>query len=328
MADNELDLMQWQIGKQTTFGTKVTPTVKLVGIKDGTITPNVDNAIIEEQRGTLTPGYTSVQNKVSGAAKVSGEAYAEVIGYMLDNLFGPATPSGAGPYVRVYTGPGAKPAVQPITLVRGSSEGAYCLTGAVLNELNLKSEKNKPLAFDGSFLGQSVEAHALAALTDPATLNMFHANQVAIKLDTWAGTMGTTALTCTSFSADLGLNFNKALKAGLGSAKPTGVSIKKLDGGGNQLKLGLEFESAQSKGWLDSAIGSTVFQAQVQMLYTISAGVSLKIEYAGFSSKAPEIFKDEDGIATMDFTLNPQYHATLGSWLKITLTNGQATLLG
>ena len=327
MPDNEVGLMEWQIGKQSVFSTKVTPTVKMVGVSDGTITPDVENTSVEEDRGSLTPTYDVTQDSASGSGKQSLNCYAEMISYALDCLFGQATPSGAGPYVRAYTGPGSKPTALPITLVRGSSEGSYALTGATLNEIAFKNEKNKKLTADLSWIGCKVEEQALASLGDPATLNMFHANQLAISIDAWTGTMGGTLLNSTSFSWELGLNFNKGLKTGLGSLNPKGIKNNKLEGGSNQLKLSVEFEADQSKAFLDSMISTAVFKAQVQLLYTVSENVSLKFEYAGFSSKAPEIFKDDDGVAQMDMVLDPLYHATLGSWLKITLMNGQATTL-
>ena len=324
MADNELALMQWQIGKQSALATKVTGVTKLIGVTDGTITPVVESSLVEEQRGTLTPGYVATQDKKGGTGKLSVEVYAEQAAHWFDCLFGLATPGATPDYLRTYSAPGAKPTLLPISLMRGSSEGAYGLTGAVLNELTLKGEKNKRLSAELGFIGHSVEEHTLGSLSDPATATPFHSNQMTMFLDTWAGTMGATALGVNVASFELGLNLNKVLQYGLGAITPAGVNVNKSDAGSNQLKLSLEFTAAKSKTWLDAVLGTGPFQAQIRLLYTVSTNVTLQIDYAGFCAEAPEIFSDDDGVAQCDFTLTPQYHATLATWCKIALKSPTA----
>lgn len=327
--NNEIALMEWQIGKQSAFDTAVTPTARLVGISDGSITPKVESSVVEEQRGTLVPAYDVTLDKKSGEAKISGDVTFEQIGYFLDSALGEATPSGTTTYTRDYAGPiGTKPAPRINTLIRGSSEGVYGLIGAVANELTLKCESNKRLTFDCSMLGHSVDELALAspALADPA-VNYAHANQMTMFLDLWSGTMGATAINTSVFSFELGINTSKALKAGLGSLNPIDIIQNKFDPGGNQLKLSMEFEATQSKAWLDAILGSGPFKAQVKFLWTLDADHVLDIQYTGFTAEAPELFSDADGVAQIELALNPLYHATVANWLKISLKNKVATLL-
>jgi len=325
--NNELALMEWQIGKQSAFDKDVTPTARLVGISDGSIIPKVESSIVEEQRGTLVPAYDVTLDKKSGEAKISGDVNFEQIGYFLDSVLGEATPSGTTKYTRAYAGPiGTKPVPRICTLIRGSSEGVYGLVGAVGNELTLKGETNKRLTFDCSMLGHSVAELALAspALADPV-VNYAHANQMTMFLDNWSGTMGTTPITANAFSFELGINSGKALKSGLGSLNPIDIIQNKFDAGGNQLKLALEFEATQSKAWLDAIIGGPL-KAQVKLVWTLDADHTITVEYAGFTPEAPELFPDADGVAQLDLVLNPLYHTTFANWLKISLVNKVATL--
>lgn len=326
MPDNEIDLFQWQIGKQTVFGTAVTPTAKLMGVGEGSLSSGVESSLVEEQRGALTPGYTATVDKGGAEASLSGDVNYEQIGYVLDSLFGTATPSGSSTYTRTYTGPGSKPTPSIFTLLRGTTLDTRKITGAICNEATFKFEANKRLGFDSKWLGQSVTSGALAVLTDTA-VNYAHGNSAQIYIDTWAGTVGTTAITSTAFSGELGLNFNKGLKYGLGSSNPTDHKINKLAGGSNKLKLALEL-STESVAWYNSIITATAapWSAQVRIKFSYDADRSLQIDFAGFADKAPEYVTDADGVAQLEFELTPMYHATLATWVKLILSNKVATL--
>lgn len=325
--NNEIDLMQWQVGNQTAFGTAVDPTVKLLGINEGKLSPEVETSEVSEQRASLVPAFNVTLDKIAGAAKLSGDLMFEQIAWLLDSLLGTATPGVTPNFVRDYAGPTTtKPTSRIMSLVHGSTEGVYGLVGGIVNEMAIKAETNKRATFDASLIGRNVASDALVALTDPAVVNFAHGNQMTLFLDTWAGTMGTTALTATAFSFELGLNAAKALKHGLGTEYPLDVSQKKLGVDGNSLKLALEYTAAQSKAYLDAMLASAPFKAQVRLKFTLSATKSLQIDFCGWQKEAPEVFTDSDGIAQVELTLAPLYHATVANWLKISLINGIADI--
>jgi hypothetical protein len=326
MADNERDLMQWQVGTQTVFETAVTPTAKLLGIEEGEIQPLVETSAVMEQRASLAPAYAATVDSVTGEASVKGDATFEQLGYFLDSLLGQAAPSGAGPYVRAYAAPlGTKPAPRILTLTHGSALDARCLKGGIVNELTLTAEKNTRVKHEAKLIGHSVESDALAALSDIVP-NWIHGNQVALTIDTWGGTMGGTALTPIAYKYELGLNFNKMVQMGLGAVTPRDHKIKKGEPDSNQLKIAMELH-ATSAGWFNDIITATAtpWRAQVQATFTLSTAI-LVIKYAGFAAEAPKYVEDDDGIASLEFTLSPMYHATVANWLKIDLTNSVAVL--
>lgn len=328
MADNELALMQWQIGKQSVIGTAVAPTVKLMGVQDGELTPNVDTSVVEQSRGSLAPAYDATVDKIDGSASIPGTASFEQLAYYLDSMFGEASPGSAPGYSRAYAAPLTALPVSPrmLTAVRGSALDARCLKGALVNELSLKAESNKAVSFEAKLLGHSVEADALESLSD-TVVNYIHSNQVAIKLDTWAGTMGATALSPIAYSLDLGLNMNRVLQHGLGSVNPVAHKTNKADPGSNQLKVSMELDST-SAGYYTSVIspsGITPFKAQIEIAFT-SGSLSLKLQFAGFTAKAPKYVSDADGVATLDFEFSPLYHTTFANWFKATLVNAVQNL--
>lgn len=324
--NNEVDLMEVQIGTQSAFATAVTPTAKLMGIGDCKLNPAVDSSAVEENRGSLIPAYNVTLDKIGGGAKITGDASFEQLGYFLDTTFGQATPSGTTTYTRAYAGPIAtKPASRMLTVVKGSAEGSYGLTGGVGNEFNFKVASNERAKIDQGLIGHSVVPKALASLLDIAP-KFLHANQMTIFINAWGETMGGTALTDTMFSAELAVNMNKAQKYGLGSVNPKAISQKKLAVDGNSLKLAVEFSSAQTKAYLDSILSSSPLMLQVRLLFTYDVKNTFQIDFAGWQKEAPEIFPDTDGVASFDLNLSPLYHTTLANWLKLTLLNEVATL--
>ena len=326
MADNELDLMQWQLGTQTVFQTAVAPTAKLMGVEDGEIQALVGTSAVPEQRNSLAPAFNATVDSVTGEGTLSGAANFEQIGYLLDSLLGQATP-GVGPgYTRAYTAPlGTKPSPRILTLTKGSSLDARALKGGIVNELTLTAETNARVGYESKLIGHSVETDTLAALSDTA-VNYIHSNQVALKFDTWAGTMGGTALTPTAYKMELGLNFNKMVQMGLGSVNPLGHKHKKGEVGSNQLKLAMELDTT-SAGYYNSIITATTdpFRAQIQATFT-SGSLIFVVQYAGYAAEAPKYVEDTDGVATLEFVFSPLYHSVFGNWFKASLANAVAVL--
>lgn len=326
MADNELDLMQWQLGTQSQFDTAVTPTAKIMGVTEGEINAQVETSPVREHRATLAPNFQATVDKKHGEASLTVDLNYEQIGYWLDSALGQATPSGDGPYVRAYAAPlAAKPTPRILTLVRGSALDTRCIKGAIANELTIKAKSNQRATADIAFLGHSVESDALASLSDIAP-EYLHANQLALTLDTWAGTMGATPLVPLAYNLELGLNMNRMLQHGLGSLAPVDHKIKRGEGDSNQLKLTLELASA-SAGYYNSIIAATtdVFKAQIQATFTLGTKI-FQFQYAGYCPEAPSYLPDEDGIATLEFTFSPMYHTTFANWFKASLTNSVSTL--
>ena len=329
MADNELDLMQWQLGTQSAFSTAVTPTVKLMGISGGSIKPVVESSAMNEIRGALTPGYTVTLDKQSGNASIEGDLTYEDVDYWLDTTFGQATPTGAGPYVRVHNGPGAKPTPRILTLAHGATGlDVKSLVGGIGSKFGFAFESNKRGTFKQELIGYKVEDDSLASLSD-RSVNPVHSNHVAVYLDAWGGTLGTTLITAAKYSIAGDFDLNKMLQEGIGSLNPVGHKNKKGEPGSNTLKIAMEVDT-QTKAFQDSILTATAaagpWKAQVRLVATLDANHVFQCDFAGFAAEAPEMYTDADGIAQFEFTLQALYHSTLATWVKFTTTNQVATL--
>ena len=322
----EKDTMEYQIGKETDWGDQVATTAKLMEIEDLELAPEEVSEAHAEVRGDLTPSYNATLDRKAGAASLSGIATYEDLPYWLDSLLGEATPTGTDPYEYAYAGPGAKPTPRMMTLTKGDATFAQCLTSALVNVLTLEFPTNGPVTLSVEFFGHGVEDDSIASLNDRA-VNIIHGNDVTLYVDTWAGTIGATPYPGIAFTITFKLDANRGDKPGLGDVNPLGWKQQRGDPGANQLMMSLEFDT-NSDALLSTMLTGTdiPFRRQVQINCALDASHSLEIDFAGFAAAAPTLHPDEDGVATLEFTLDAQENTTMGGWLDIRCTNTIATL--
>jgi hypothetical protein len=312
------DLMQVQIGKESTWGTSVAGSAKLQLVEECTITPELEGTTLPDVRGSLAPGYVQSLDKSSGSAKVSGVATYEDLPYWLNSLLGEVSPSGAGPYVYAPVAPlTSAPNRRIMTLIKGMTGGIYKLAGGIVTELTLSCEAGGQMKYEASLIGKNVASGTLAGLSD-RTVNPILASHFGIYLDAWGGTMGASAIAgVTWFSFELSIKSNAANTFGLGSINPAMYRDAKYEG---TLKLALEYNSTTA-GYLTSIAGSSLWQKQIRLKATDSTRIC-QLDFAGGSLKAPEISTDTDGVATLEFELSGLYNSNLANWFKSSITNG------
>lgn len=308
-----------QAGTQSAFITAVTATQSLRGVEE----LKIKSANKIEVKGDMTQGLaggdTGVVNSLAGAGSWKGWASYDHLPYWLDAMLGQATPTGAGPYVRNYAAAlTTRAAPRIMTLIAGDGTvGAYKLTGALPTDMTLRVEPAKLVEMSGSLIGVGMSAAALASLTPP-TVTPIHGSQVSlIKMDSWAGTMGTTTVAnCTVRFLELMIKPDRMSRMCLGSLSASDYVEKPWEG---SLKLSLEF-NATTKTDLDLFVAGL---SQRQIQYTITTGSTqiMVIQFAGTLTGDVEVFRDDDGVATVDVEFTRTYHATFANWLKIVHTN-------
>lgn len=319
----EIVLQQVQVGEEVTWGTPVAATAKLMGIEEISLKPVAESELLPEIRASLAPGYISTLLRVGGEGEFNGGLLYEDICYWFDNLLGEATPTGAGPYTRNYTAPiGTKPTPKILTVIYGETTGGvYKLSGGLVNELTIKGESGSYFTVEGSLIGKDVTTGSLAALSD-RTINPVHGAHGKLYIDAWGGTIGTTEVLAAHYAFELKLTSGRATKRHIGSLTPDGYKEDRYDG---ELKLTLEFTSAV-KAYLDAILAPGLFQRQIRIKCSNTASYDVALDFAGFSEEAPQIFNDQDGVATVEMTLKGQYNTALGNWFKSTVINQVSTL--
>jgi hypothetical protein len=314
---------------QTAFGTpNTTATVKLQNVSSFRLRPEFQTRALEQLRGTLAPTHQTTLDNYSGSAtfEVSDETFEDV-NYWLEALFGTASPTGTGPYVRAYAAP-TTAAITPhfMTLQWGQANGVFQLQDASVASLTLSGADNTGVQVGGSIIAGKVIPGTLASLLDRTAVTRMSGCMASVAIETWAGSTF-TPLASSAFSWELSINSNREYRGYLGDCTPTAYHDQKWNG---QLRLSLEL-NATTDDYLIAMLGasSAILEKQVRIKYSTGSGASLRsmtITFAGHSMQAPEFFQNRNGVVTYDLVLDGVYNPTLANWLKIETASETAVL--
>ena len=314
---------------QTAFGTPKTPaTVKLQNVSSFRLRPEFQTRALEQLRGTLAPTHQTTLDNYSGSAtfEVSDETFEDV-NYWLEALFGTASPTGTGPYVRAYAAPTTS-AITPhfMTLQWGQADGVFQLQDASIASLTLSGADNTGVQVGGSIIAGKVIPGTLASLLDRTAVTRMSGCMASVAIETWTGS-AFTPLASSAFSWELSINSNREYRGYLGDCTPTAYHDQKWNG---QLRLSLELNGT-TDDYLIAMLGasSAILEKQVRIKYSTGSGDSLRsmtITFAGHSMQAPEFFQNRNGVVTYDLVLDGVYNPTLANWLKIETASETAVL--
>jgi hypothetical protein len=315
----------WQSG----FGTaNATATVKLQNVSSFRMRPEFQTRALEQLRGTLAPTHQTTLDNYSGSAtfEVSDETFEDV-NYWLEALFGTASPTGTGPYVRAYAAP-TTAAITPhfMTLQWGQANGVFQLQDASVASLTLSGADNTGVQVGGSIVAGKVIPGTLASLLDRTAVTRMSGCMASVAIETWTGS-AFTPLASSAFSWELSINSNREYRSYLGNCTPTAYHDQKWNG---QLRLSLELNGT-TDDYLIAMLGasSAILEKQVRIKYSTGSGASLRsmtITFAGHSMQAPELFQNRNGVVTYDLVLDGVYNPTLANWLKIETASETAVL--
>jgi hypothetical protein len=317
-----LDLMQVQVGEESSWGTAVTPTAKLMGVTNLKFNPGVKAVVHHDRRGSLAAGYLANLTEVMPDAPLELLATYEDACYILDNLLGEATPSGSGPYTRDYAAPlGALLTPKILTFVYGDDTNCYQLSGGLVSKLVVKGSNGQPMTMTADLIGKDVTAGTLESLSD-RTVNVAMGDHMAIYVDAWGGTIGTTAIAASAYAYELTIDAKRKGDQFLGGLAAS--NYHEDDGASGwevMLKLSMEFNSI-TKAQYDALISqSAVYQKQIRLKSTNSTRV-IQFDVAGTSEEAPTFGEDRDGVLVFEAALKGTYNSGLANYLKAQVING------
>lgn len=320
------DELRVQVGKQSSFGTGVTPTAALRGVTSFKLKPNQENKVLSDMQLSMAGGDTSVIASLGGAADMEGWASYEDIPYLFDGVLGEATPSGSGTYTRDWAAPITTSGIVAPRLSSfthgDASVGAYQLVGGMPSELTLKHAPKSEMTYTAPLIGANTAVDALETLTTRTVTPIMAADVSALTLDAWNGTMGTTSLTkCYLRNLELNIKPNRKLRWCFGSQAASDHITEPWMG---TLALLLEW-NATSKAIIDELVGGTATKRLFSATWT-NGSQSLRIQFAGVIKGEPEVFADDDGVVSVRFTMERLYHGTFANWLKIRSINSVSAL--
>ena len=312
-----------QYGIETTWGTAVVATRKMMGLSDVKFKEK-NKTIVTPVTGTYAPGTTAALVGQSGEVTVSGVATYEELIWYFDSLFSKVTaPTGTGPYVYAYAAPTSADATPRLFTVEFGTTGAlYKAAGALTSKFKISGAAQDYWKFQADYMAKSIATlTSLAALSDN-TVTSINAMDTACYIDDWGGTIGTTAITGTLIDFDLEVTTGRHLKQFVGDGvNPTNWGDKQWQG---TLTTTLEFNST-AKAYLDALIGGTLTQRQIRLKATSGTSI-VQIDFAGTLDNDIDMFGDRDGNMTVQLKWAGTNNVTLGNWLKASVTNSITTI--
>jgi hypothetical protein len=199
--------------------------------------------------------------------------------------------------------------------------GTYKALGLLPTKLTLSGKQGEEMMLKADLLAKQVTTGTPAALSD-RSVAVVMGSDTKIYVDAWGGTIGTTEMATMSYSYELSLDAARSLKHYLGALTPGRYKESKWDG---ELKMLLEF-NATSKAFLDALLAPALFQKQVRIKATTGASAIVQLDFAGTAEDTPQLFTDDDGVSTLEFTLKGTYNSTLANWFAYSVTNQVSAL--
>lgn len=311
-----------QLGQETTWGTAVVGSARLMGVTDCKMDA-ADKFEQPEAYATMYPSPLAALVAQSGVAKIEDTVTYEDLPYLLQSIFSSVSPTGTNPYTYTYVAPlGAVATPKAYTIeygILGASQ-AYKLAGAVGQKLNIKGRAGGLWTASLDLAGKILSTVTLASLAE-RTVEVVRMSDSGIYIDAVGGTMGATVKASVLVSFELDVDTKRSTRLIAGSLNPFDYSQPKWSG---TLKTVMEF-NADAKVVFDAMVAPGLVQRQIEIRAT-SGTKSIKLQFAGYAGEPVTLWDDEDGNAIVEVTWVGEYNTTFASWLKAIVVNATATL--
>lgn len=320
-------LRKIQLGKQTGgLSTAVAATVRLMAVTDAEVSI-VDEVLQPEELGIVAPMSQAAQVEQHAEGSWTQQASYQDLAYLLHGVFGTVGSSAAANTTYVWkhaVAVSTTPTPFLYTIEYGAPSAEYQVTGGILNNLEISGEAGGIWEASVEVLGKAVVAEALTTGLDIRAVDLIRMADTTFKVDTWTGTMGTTAVDATliSFAANFSPQYH--LKTFAGSLTPTSYGADRWEG---TLETVLEF-NASAKAYVDALLSGKV-QRLIQIEATTGSGTTAReatIQFAGTLVDGATLFEDRDGNITVSLNWKGTYNSTFGGWLTVKTKNELSAL--
>jgi len=321
-------LIMCQLGKEVTAFTPVAATARLAELDDY---PKVKfdglAEILADQAGAFSPGSVAVYDGQMCSVTLAGKATYQDLPYHMDALFGVATPSGAGPYVYAY----AAYRTTPPTLRRNTIEIGdaiaggpnYKYTGALLNKFSLETKPREPVKYSAEYLAGQTTTVTLAALSNRTQTPLHNYHLVGgMFMDTWAGTLGATALTATAQEFKIEFDAKRALAFLSGDLVPTDHDEDTIEA---TFSGTFKFNTT-SKALVDELIALAITQKQFRLKFGDTVNRIAQFDLPLLVTPQFDKWSERNATIMVALTGKAMYHATVADYCKVSVTNQVATL--
>jgi len=315
-----------QLGKETSWGTRVDPTVRLAGVEDVNIKATNEFEKVDALRGDLYPGHRTILKRTGGEGKIAGLVNYEEAPYIAEELFHIDSDNPDTDMAWSWSAPGESsdiPDPRICTLVRENGTQIHSLSGATLKTLTVTFEEGNAIKYDAEYFGADIATDILATASDFGDVTFVMADQVVLYIDPGSDTVGTTGVSDLAFSAELTINTNRDGKRHLGDLAPSNYREHVWDG---QLKLKMEL-SAVSAAYVEALLAATADAPKYNVRLKASSGTYVyQWDFGGALMEPPEIFTYEDDVEVVELTLEGIYTSGMSNWLAHEIVNAGTAL--
>lgn len=317
------DLIKWQVGQETAWGTTAAATAKVMGTTD--ISLDIVDVVhqSEDLNGTLYPSDLVALCSQHGEGTISMDLSYDDILYPLDGLFAEETASSGNgaPYTWTYIAPTtAILASNNYTFELGGTGAEYECVGATFTGATISGEAGGVWTGEFPFFSKAVDDATMTVLAD-RTVELIRMADTVLTIDSWGGTMGATPVTGELISFTLSFDTGRHLKFFNGSLAPSTYGETKWSG---NLELVMEY-STVTKAIVDAMSAAALAQRLIRLKATSSAD-SAQIDFAGTLMDGVTLFEDRDGNLTATLNFTGTYSDTGTEWLEFTVVNSIASL--
>lgn len=318
-----------QLGRESTAGTAVAATSIWRGLF--AFPEDARTRIMgEEEIGLLVPAERSydVEYGVTLGQPATPATY-EQLPHVFEAGIMEATPSGAGPYSRVYSFPvGATfNTIQTYTIRGGNANGASdfrVIPYAFVTEFELAGKSKEAWTIAATWMGQRLNSGAVTpALGLQAVREMIFANTL-LYIDDSGGTIGTTQV------AGVIRGFSMRVKTGVKPVQPGDGNLYYVnhwfDRASIEFTLTLALQTGASSAVADERAAYDSDAIRLIRLQTPGAsGRDFVIDMAAKYSKVNPYEKGDDGSTHVRFEGRATYSDTDSLFCEMTVDNGIAT---
>ena len=290
-----------------------------------------ERRVEEESVGILVPAERSYDVALSATIPIQATALTyEQLPHILEAGIMTATPTGSGPYSRVYSFPtGTTPnAIQIYTIRAGNvlaTADVQVIPYAFVSEFTLSGKQGEPWTMEATWMGQQMSSGSFTGgLSLPAVEEALFGNS-EIFLDVSGGTIGTTQITGVLMEFSLKVTTGIVwVPAKDGTLYPTAHKFTRP-----AVTYTLRLELEQDTGASVVATQRTRYRANsTQLLRMSCAGSGSRLLQIDLAAKNDKIgaYEESDGNITVNIEGHAAYSSTDALFAEITVDNTLATL--
>ena len=313
-----------QAGKEATYNTAVAATIILGALSDASLETDAPLEIVDAI-GTLSPAIEVDILSVNGKIALEGTLTYEDAPFLFQAARGASAPGAGPPYLRTWLAPHQTP-YDPESYtfefgIRGHTQ-LYKVSGCVMTKLEITGKTKDFIRYKAEFGAATMATMAAFTALSVRNLTKMRFADLALYVDAFAGTPGTTAIASTLYEFKLNVETGHHMKTFNGSITPTAFGIDQWKG---DLELTAEVNTTTDAYMANLIVGTTT-QKIIDLKCTRGTQINELIFAGALDGSGQKMYDDENGNAVYKLKWQALYESTLTTWLKINNTNTVAVL--